>query len=156
LISLSGDWPQDDQSTALNGNSLVVGVRTIVVTLSPFLADLVASVLRPHFKLEVIGVLRTRESLPEKLGLLKPDLVILGLRSGEADSCARPLLSILPTAQILVLERNGRHAWLHRMEPRRTALANVSMPSLIRVLSPRFKVSRPKDEADAAASEETI
>jgi DNA-binding NarL/FixJ family response regulator len=126
------------------------------VTLSPFLADLVASVLQPHLPLEVIGVLQTRESLPEKLRQLEPDLIVLGLESGEADSCARPLLAALPSAQILVLEQNGRHAWLYRMRPHRTALANVSMPSLIRALSPRFRVSPPKNEADATASEQKI
>lgn len=120
------------------------GVRTLVVTLSPLLADLVANVLRPHLRVDVVGVMRNRERLAEKLRELQPQLVLLGLQSGEKDSCARPLLAVMPSSGlILVLEKSGQHAWLYRLRPHRTALVNVSMPSLIGALSARFKVSPP-------------
>ena len=122
----------------------MAGVRTVVVTLSPFLADLVTNVLRPHLRLDVIGVMQSRERLAEKLRELQPQLVLLGLESGEKDSCARPLLAVMPSSGlILVLEKNGQHAWLYRLRPHRTALVNVSMPALTGALSARFKVSRP-------------
>ena len=120
----------------------MAGVRTLVVTLSPLLADLVANVLRPHLRLDVIDVMRSREKLAEKLRELQPQLVLLGLENGEKDSCARPLLSVMPSSGlILVLEKSGQHAWLYRLRPHRTALVNLSMPSLIGALSARFKVS---------------
>lgn len=122
----------------------MAGVRTLVVTLSPLLADLVANVLRPHLQVDVIGVMRSRDRLAEKLRELQPQLMLLGLESGEKDSCARPLLAVMPSSGlILVLEKSGRHAWLYRLRPHRTALVNVSMPSLIGALSARFKVSPP-------------
>jgi DNA-binding NarL/FixJ family response regulator len=122
-----------------SGNTLVAGVRTLVVTLSPLLADLVASVLRPHLPLDVIGVLHTHEGLAEKLRELRPELILLGLENGEKDSCARPLLAVLPSARILVLTKNGQHAWLYKMRPHRTALVDVSPPSLIGALSALFQ-----------------
>lgn len=120
----------------------MAGVRTLVVTLSPFLADLVTNVLQPHLRLDVIGVMPRREGLPERLRELQPQLVLLGLESGEKDSCARPLLAVMPSSGlILALEKSGQHAWLYRLRPHRTALVNVSMPSLIGALSARFRFS---------------
>jgi DNA-binding NarL/FixJ family response regulator len=122
----------------------VAGVRTLVVTLSPLLSDVVTSLLQPHLPLNVIRVLQTREQLAEHLRATVPDLVILGLLGGETDACARPLLVALPSAKILVLTRNGQHAWLHEMRPQRTALTNLSVRALVRTLASRFDVTPPQ------------
>jgi DNA-binding NarL/FixJ family response regulator len=115
-----------------------VMVRTLVVTVSPLLAELLTSVLQPYLPLHVIGVLQTRDHLAEHLCKASPDLVLLGLIGTETDACARPLLRTLPSAEILVIAPDGRHAWLHDMRPHRTALTDLSVPSLIRVLASRF------------------
>jgi hypothetical protein len=133
LILLAGHRPQDDRSTA-SRNIFVAGVRTLVVTLPPLLADLITSVLEPHLSLDVIGVMPTRERLAERLRELRPELVLLGLNDGEKDSCAQPLLKVLPSARILVLRKNGQDAWLYKMRPHRTVLMNVSLSSLIGAL----------------------
>ena len=112
----------------------MAGVRTLVVTLSPLLADLITSVLQPHLPLDVIGVAPTRERLAETLRELQPELVLLGLENGEKDSCARPLLAVLPSARILVLGKNGQDAWLYEMRPHRRALVHMSPSSLIDAL----------------------
>lgn len=122
----------------------MAAVRTLVVTVSPLLTDLVTAVLEPRLTLDVVGVLPTRERLVEQLRELAPDLVLLGLLGAETDACARPLLVALPSAQFVVLAANGQHAWLYEMRRHRTALTDFSLPDLTSALVARFKATPPK------------
>jgi hypothetical protein len=142
LLSIRG--LQDGGPTTRGRDISVAAIRTLVVTVSPLLADFVTTVLQPPLTLEVIGVLPTRKRLVERLRELVPDLVLLGLRGAETDACARPLLAVLPLAQFVVLAANGQHAWLHEMRPHRTALTNVSLPDLTDRLAARFKIPPPR------------
>lgn len=118
-------------------------VRTLVVTVSPLLAELVTGVLRLHLPLDVVEVVESRDLLEDRLRSIAPDLVIMGLTRGECDDCALalPLLAVLPTAEVLVLEPTGKHAWLHEMRPHRTSLIDLSADALIHALASRFNVS---------------
>jgi chemotaxis response regulator CheB len=107
----------------------VAVLRTVVVTLSPFLRELVTNVLSPDIVIEVIEVLDTRKRLTERLRDLAPDLVLIGILNTETDMVALPLLAAAPSTRILVLASNGEHAWLH--EPgRHVGLLNVSIHAL--------------------------
>ncbi len=68
-------------------------LRTVVVTLSPFLRELVTNVLSPDIVVDVIELLDTRERLTERLRDLAPDLVLVGLLDAETDTVALPLLA---------------------------------------------------------------
>jgi chemotaxis response regulator CheB len=120
---------------------LVAEIRTLVVTVSPLLAELVTGILRPHVPLDVVGVLQSRDLLEDSLRSIAPDLVVIGLARGETDDCALPLLAVLPSAEILVLEPTGRHAWLYEMRPHRIALIDLSPATLIDALASRLNVS---------------
>jgi chemotaxis response regulator CheB len=122
----------------------VAGVRTLIVTVSPLLADLVKSVLQPHLFLDVVEVLTTRDRLMERLHDIAPDLVLLGLLNGEDDACAVPLLAALLSVRILVLAANGAHAWLYEKGPHRTALPQLAASDLIDTLKASFDRSPPK------------
>lgn len=118
---------------------LVAIVSTVVVTVSPLLADLVLDVLRPHLELRVDAVIGRRDRLADHLCALAPDLVVLGLRENETDELAGALLPILPTAEFLVVAANGRHAWLYGMRPHRAALDELTVSSLVSALTARFR-----------------
>lgn len=105
-------------------------LRTLVVTLSPLLRELVTGVLPSQISVDVIEVLESRECVAERLRELAPDLVLIGLLDGETDTIALPLLAALPSVSVLVLARNGKHAWLYRSHGRRAALANLSVQAL--------------------------
>ena len=105
-------------------------LRTLVVTLSPLLGDLVTSVLQMQMSIDVVEVLASRESVADRLCDLAPDLAIIGLLEGENDSIAVPLLTMLPSARILVLARNAEQAWLHQSDGRRMVLSDLSAQSL--------------------------
>lgn len=108
----------------------MVAVRTLVVTLSPFLRELVISVLPPQVPVDVVDVLATREHLAETIRDSAPDLVLLGLGEGETDAAALPLLAVRPVARILVLTHNGEFAWLYELPGRRVTLSDLSVSSL--------------------------
>jgi chemotaxis response regulator CheB len=122
----------------------VVVIRTLVVTVSPLLADVLTAALQRRLALDVIDFLPTRERLVEQLQELAPDLVLLGLLDSETDASARPLLVALPTARFVVLAANGQQAWLYEMRPHRTALTNFSLPALTGALAARFKDTPPR------------
>jgi len=113
-------------------------VRTVVVTVSPLLADLVIDVLRPRLRVEVAAVLPSREGLADRLQALTPDLVVLGIGDMESDELAAPLLEALPTAMFLVVAANARQAWLHGMRPNRVVLNDFSVAGLVEALTARF------------------
>jgi DNA-binding NarL/FixJ family response regulator len=142
LLSVGG--LQDGGLTVRGRDRSVAGVRTLVVTVSPLLTDIVTTVLQRRLTLDMIGVLPTRERLAELLLELAPDLVLFGLLDTETDASARPLLVALPTARFVVLAANGQQAWLYEMRPHRTALTNFSLPALSGVLAARFKDTPPK------------
>jgi len=119
-------------------------VRTVVVTMSPLLADIVLNFLQSHLAVDVIGVLDDREELALRLAAIRPDLVLLGLLGSESDACARPLLALLPYARFLVLAPNGQHAWLHEMRPHRLALRYFSKRGLLRTLASRYDHAAPE------------
>ena len=113
-------------------------LRTLVVTLSPLLRELVTSVLPSQISFDVIEVLQSREGVAERLRDLAPDLVLIGLLEGETDAIALPLLAALPSIRILVLARNGEHAWLYRSYGRRAALPNLSVQALREAMQDTF------------------
>jgi chemotaxis response regulator CheB len=120
----------------------MVAVRTLVVTVSPLLTELVTATLQPHLSLDIVEVVRTREQLTEKLRDVAPDLVILGLINAETDDCAKRMLAAAPLAQVLVLAADGQRAWLYEMRPRRTTVTDLSAFALLRVLKTRLDGTR--------------
>jgi DNA-binding NarL/FixJ family response regulator len=118
-------------------------VRTVVVTMSPLLADIVLNYLQSYLTIDVVGVLQDRAALAERLAEIRPDLVLLGLTEAESDACARPLLALLPSARFLVLAPNGQHAWLHELRPHRLTLRHLSKRGLLRTLASRYGSSGP-------------
>jgi chemotaxis response regulator CheB len=122
----------------------VASVRTLTVTVSPLLADLVKAVLQQHLILDVVEVLSTRHRLTERLQDICPDLVLLGLLNGEDDACAIPILAALLSVRILVLAANGAQAWLYEAGPHRTVLPRLSSSDLVDALKTSFDRSPPK------------
>jgi DNA-binding NarL/FixJ family response regulator len=105
-----------------------------MVTMSPIVADLLATLLAGIAELDVIARLDDRSTAEAELAFLSPDLVFLGLSAGETDEAARRLLARLPQARVVALAHDGRHVYLHEMRPHRTALANVSAEKLVAIL----------------------
>lgn len=119
-------------------------VRTLAVTISPLLANLMADVLKPRLVLDLVGVLAGRAALAESLRALTPELVLFGLLADETDAVATPFLAVLPSAVILALSADGHCAWLLQQRRRRLMLPDLSIAALAEALSARFGAAPPK------------
>jgi hypothetical protein len=89
-------------------------LRTVAVTLSPLLRDLVIEVLSPGFVIDVVEVLSTREGLDDRLSRIAPELVLTGLLDSETAAIAPRLLAGCPTTRLLLFARNGERAWFYQ------------------------------------------
>ena len=115
----------------------MVSIRLAVVTLPPFIIDIVTTLLTDKAALNIVARLDDRAEVQERLRALHPDLILMGLRNGENDNIARALLACLPSTTIIALSGDGRNAFLHEMRPHRRALRNISPRLLIRTVLAR-------------------
>jgi DNA-binding NarL/FixJ family response regulator len=122
---------------------LKIHVRTVLVTLSPLLADIVKQLVGDQIGLDIVARFDRRALLSTKLPQIAPDLVLVGLRSHEADGVGRSVLEFLPTAKVISLSSDARQAYLHEMRPHRAIIVDVSARALIEAIrgpgSRRFK-----------------
>lgn len=87
-----------------------------------------------HVVLDVLARLDTRDFLDERLQTINPDLILVGLRPGEADEIGGPLLSLLPAARVIAFSSDARHAYVHEMRAHHVMLNDVSPPALIEAI----------------------
>jgi hypothetical protein len=66
------------------------------------------------------------EGLEERLRSLAPDLILIGLRRDEGDQIGLSLVRHLPNVKVIAFSSDGRDAFVHRMQPQRTVLPDVS------------------------------
>jgi chemotaxis response regulator CheB len=112
----------------------MAGIRTVVVTMSPLLTDLIEQSLTGYVALDVVAHFASRGSFEEQLRVMGPDLVLVGLSPGEADEIGRSLLSLVPVATVIAFSSDARHAYLHVMRAHRAMLIDVSPPALIEAI----------------------
>lgn len=113
----------------------VAGIRTVIVTISPLLADLIHRLAEGHIRLEVIAVLETRDSLVERLKSLAPALVLLGLDASEDDAIAARLVDVVPGLRVLAFARDASHVFLHETGKAAQAFVDPSPSELITALA---------------------
>lgn len=106
-------------------------IRTVFVTISPLLGDIIKTSLTDHFTLDVVARLANRAEIEKQLPLFSPDLIVIGLRDGETDTIGGTLLALVPLAKVVALSNDGRNAYVHEMRAHRLALTDVSPRALI-------------------------
>ncbi len=105
--------------------------RAVFVTMSPLLSDIVRDLLSDKVGLYLVDQIGDREMLAERLPGLQPDLVVIGLSSGEGDDIGRFVLQVVPSAKVLAISSNGRDAYLHEMRLHRRLLLDFSPANLL-------------------------
>jgi DNA-binding NarL/FixJ family response regulator len=109
----------------------VSGIRTVIVTTPAMLRDLIKQLAGGRVDLEIVAEYRGRRGLPARLGKMRPDLVIIGLRRGEDDSVIRELLAMVPTAKFIVFFADGRTARGFELRLYDTDLASARPAELV-------------------------
>jgi DNA-binding NarL/FixJ family response regulator len=123
----------------------VAAIRTVMITMSPILRDLLMESMVGHVSLDLVGELETRDGLEEKLRPLIPDLIFVGLGRGEDDDkIGVSLARLLPNVKVILFSSDARDAFVHRMQPQRTILLDFSRQMLIdsirSISSPRLHI----------------
>jgi hypothetical protein len=117
--------------TFLLRNSLVVAIRTVMITTSPIFRDLVTELMVGHRTLDVVGEFDTSDGIEEQLQQLAPDLILIKLRRNEGDEIGLELARLLPSAKVIAFSNDARDAFVYRMPLQRTSLLDVSPKMLI-------------------------
>jgi chemotaxis response regulator CheB len=103
----------------------------VFVTMSPLFSDIIGDLLSEKVGLNLVDQIGDREMLAEQLPKLQPDLVVIGLSSGEGDDIGRFVLQLVPAAKVLAISSNGRDAYLHQMRLHRRLLLDFSPANLL-------------------------
>jgi DNA-binding NarL/FixJ family response regulator len=113
---------------------IVASIRTVVITMAPIFRDLIAELVTRHTRLNVVAELDGRQGLEERLRPLAPDLILIGLARNEGDEIGLSLVRLLPNTKVIAFSSDGRHAFVHQMQPQRTVLLDVSPQALIEAI----------------------
>ena len=98
------------------------------------LADWVAELPQ----LQLVALCADGETALDRIRALRPDLVLIGLRRGEADDdIALSLLKAVPRAIVIAICHDMRCAYVYEMRPSRTVLKDFSKADLADHVAPR-------------------
>lgn len=125
-------------------------IRTVTVTLSGMLGEIIERVLSSRIELEVVARLDDRTALCARLRSLAPDLVLVGLTPDDTDALASSVLGCLPGVKVIAFAGDGRHAYLHEMRAHRAALIDITPEALIAAImgdrmAGRIWIPRPRE-----------
>jgi len=102
-------------------------IRTVLVTLPKLLRGVIVGLA---LQIDPVAVLDTREALPDRLRVMAPDLVIIGLRRDEDPGIGETLRAALLGAATLLLAHDRGRAWLYGRDGGRRTLDDVSAAEL--------------------------
>ena len=106
-------------------------LRTVTVTITPLLGDIISQVVAVRAPIEIVARLDSRDRLELRLQILAPDLVLIGLCQDEGGGLAISLRNALPRAKVIALSHDGHHAYLLVPHHPRTTLIDLSPKALI-------------------------
>ncbi len=109
----------------------MAAIRTVMITMTPIFRDLITELVTRRRRLKVVAELDGRQGLEERLRPLAPDLILIGLTRNEGDEIGLSLVRLFPNAKVIAFSGDGRHAFVHQMQPQRSVLLDVSPQMLI-------------------------
>jgi chemotaxis response regulator CheB len=106
-------------------------IRTVVVTMSRMLSDIITALVTDHAALDLVAEFDNRADAENRLSAIAPDLILIGLRDGEPDGIGRTLLALVPSAKVIAFSSDGRNGYLHEMRALRVEITDISPQGLI-------------------------
>ncbi len=116
-------------------------ICVVTAELPRMLGQIVRAVLAAEPDIEVVAAAGPEE-LPQLVGRLRVDVVIIGLDGEELPEAGRALFVEDPFVRLLGLVADGRQAFLYELQPHRSPLGEISPENLVRVI--RERVGRPE------------
>jgi len=112
-------------------------MRLVIVTLPSLLRDIITALVDNVAAVTIVAQLDSRADAAAKLASISPDLILVGLRSGETDDVGREFAAQNPAAKVIAISSDGNNAYVHEMPEHRTVLRAVSPQALVAVLVER-------------------
>lgn len=97
----------------------------------PLFRDLVTALIAAHSNVDVVAELDNRNAIEQRLQSLAPELVLIGLGSGEGDEIGPALAGSVPNARVIAFSSDKRHAFVHQLHRERRILLDISPQQLI-------------------------
>ena len=109
-------------------------VRVVLIGMSPLLHDIVKQAIGSDRDMEVVGEVFADGSR-DRLRALRPDVVIVSLARDQGDDVTNELLEAIPTAKIVALSFDNRHALCRMAGRRQKVLVDVSARDIAAFIS---------------------
>jgi DNA-binding NarL/FixJ family response regulator len=113
---------------------MMAAVRTAMIGMSPMFRDIVKRSVARHVTLEVILEMKAHESL-DQLKNFAPELVLICLNPAFRDDIGEKILTVLPSARVIVFSRDKRDGYLYETRPTRATLSDISPEKLIKAIA---------------------
>lgn len=113
----------------------MAGIRAVMVTTPALLAGLIKQLLMNWVELDVVAEYTGRHALSRRLAAIRPDLVIIGLRSNESTDVVRELLLQRPATKFIALSGDGRSTLGFELRLYQTDLSDASPDLLAEYIS---------------------
>jgi hypothetical protein len=97
-----------------------------MVTAPALIGDLIRQLAPDPIGLDIVAELTHRKGLETRLQSLRPELIIIGLKSGETETLIASLLKGHPASKFIVLSPDGRSMTGIELKPHHTDLTQLS------------------------------
>lgn len=106
-------------------------IRILLVHPGGVLADIVRVVLDGEDGIRVVGQLADHHGVPDALARTGAECIIWGLDESDMPDLWPRLLETSPRTTVIAVDRDGREAFLWRLELRRTPIGEISPARLV-------------------------
>jgi DNA-binding NarL/FixJ family response regulator len=109
-------------------------IRILLVSMPRMLLDMIADIVALHGDMMVAGKMEDTPDICAAVKKTRADVVVLNEPAIGLPQNHQELLYSRPRLGVLSIANDGRHFFLHRLHPVRTALGEVSPESLVQAI----------------------
>ena len=109
-------------------------IRILLAGMPRMLLDMITDIVAPHPEMMVAGEMQDMADIRAAVRKTRADVVILIEPAIDLPQEHQELLYSRPRLGVLSITRDGRHFFLHKLRPVRTALGEVSPESLVQAI----------------------
>jgi DNA-binding NarL/FixJ family response regulator len=109
-------------------------IRILLAGMPRMLLDMITDVIAPHAEMTVAGKIQDMADIRAIVKKIRADVVILNEPTAGPPQNHQELLYSRPHLGVLSITGDGRHFFLHKLRPVRTALGEVSPDRLVQAI----------------------
>lgn len=106
-------------------------IRVVLGTMPPLLCDIVRETLAGEQDFEILAEVTRPEHLLAAIMRTGASVAVVGIASGDSKALVHELLAIEPRLAIVALTSDGRTGYVHALQPREWAIADISPETLL-------------------------